>query len=434
MKLFTKLSMPVLALGFVAVGLLACDETTTPGSTGRGGSTGSTGAAGTSPGTGEAGMGSAGATGPVPGEGGATGAAGASAGMTGAAGDGAAGSSSQPDAGQGSGGSPDAGTGSGGAGGHAGATGGAGGTTEGSGGKGAAGSGGKGVAGSGGAGAVGGAGASGSGNFPARVSAPYLETWNNVSLTGLATATGHKFYTLAFMISGGGCAATWNGDTALSSNKFVTDLASLRAMGGDVIISFGGASGVELGDACGTVETLQAAYQAVITKYALKWMDLDIEGGAESKTTNVDRRNKALANLKAANPGLRVAYTLAVDPSGLPQAQRNLLANAKTNGLNVDVVNVMAMDYGSCNLDMGKAATDAATATRAQLQKLGVTAAVGVTPMVGVNDTKCETFTTGNATTLVDFANASDFVDLLAFWAIGADGNHAYLNIFKTFK
>jgi Glycosyl hydrolases family 18 len=428
MKLFAK---PVI-LGFVAVGLLACDGTTTPGSTGRGGSTG---AAGTSPGTGGGGAGSAGATGPVPGEGGVSGAAGASAGMTGAAGDGAAGSSSQPDAGLGSGGSPDAGTGSGGAGGHAGAAGGAGGATGagGAGGKGAAGTGGKGAAGStGAAGTTGTAG--GSGNFPARVSAPYLETWNNVSLTGLATATGHKFYTLAFMISGGGCAATWNGDTALSSNKFVTDLANLRAMGGDVIISFGGASGVELGDACGTVETLQAAYQAVITKYALKWMDLDIEGGAESKTTNVDRRNKALANLKAANPGLRVAYTLAVDPSGLPQAQRNLLANAKTNGLNVDVVNVMAMDYGSCNIDMGKAATDAATATRAQLQKLGVTAAVGVTPMVGVNDTTCENFTTGNATTLVDFANGSDFVDLLAFWAVGADGSHAYLNIFKTFK
>jgi Glycosyl hydrolases family 18 len=425
-----KLSTKVITLGFVAVGLLACDGTTTPGSTGHGGSTG---AAGTSPGTGGGGVGSAGATGPVPGQAGASGAAGASAGMTGAAGDGAAGSSSQPDAGLGSGGSsPDAGTGNGGAGGHAGAAGGAGKGGGGDAGKGGGGTGGKGAAGAGGT--VGGAGASGSGNFPARFSAPYLETWNNVSLTGLATATGHKFYTLAFMISGGGCAATWNGDTALSSNKFVTDLANLRAMGGDVIISFGGASGTELGDACTSVEALQAAYQAVITKYALKWMDLDIESGAESKTAAVDRRNKALKNLKDANPGLRVAYTLAVSPSGLPQAQRNLLANAKTNGLNVDVVNVMAMDYGSCNIDMGKAATDAATATRAQLKTLGLTSAVGVTPMVGVNDTTCENFTTGNATTLVDFANAADFVDLLAFWAVGADGSHAYLNIFKTFK
>jgi hypothetical protein len=428
MKLSKKLSAhAMVVVGLVTVGLLACDGTTAPRTNGQAGAPGAAGTNGGGAGT----TGSAGATGPAPGGGGDSGAAGANAGAgtTGAAGDGAAGSSSgQPDAGLGSGGSPDAGTGSGGVGGHAGATGGAG-----AGGGGVAGgSGGKGGAGA--AGAVGAAGATGSGNFPARVSAPYLETWNNVSLTGLATATGHKFYTLAFMISGGACAATWNGDTALSSNKFVTDLANLRAMGGDVIISFGGASGVELGDACATVDALQAAYQAVLTKYALKWMDLDIEGGAESKTANVDRRNKALANLKAANPGLRVSYTLAVDPTGLPQAQRNLLANAKTNGLDVDVVNVMAMDYGACNLDMGKAATDAATATRAQLQKLGVGAAVGVTPMVGVNDTACENFTTANATTLVDFANASDFVGLLAFWAVGADGNHAYLNIFKGFK
>ncbi|MDB4982420.1 MAG: hypothetical protein JWM82_3172 [Myxococcales bacterium] len=415
-----KLCANVITLGFAAVGLLACDGTTTPATTGRGGSTG---AAGTT--TGTAGSGTAGATGPVPGEGGASGVAGARAGMTGAAGDGAAGSSGQPDAGLGAGGASDAGTGSGGAGGHVGAAGGAGGSGGKAGATGAAGT-------TGAAGAS--AGASGS-SFPARVTAPYVETWANISLTSLATATGNKFYTLAFVISRNGCTASWNGDTALSSNLYATDIANLRKMGGDVIISFGGASGVELGDACGTVDALQAAYQSVITKYGLKWMDLDIEGGAESNTTNVDRRNKALKNLKAANPGLRVAYTLAVDPSGLPGAQRNLLANAKSNGLDVDVVNVMAMDYGSCNLDMGKAATDAATATRAQLQKLGVAAAVGVTPMIGVNDTQCENFSTANATTLVDFANASDFVGLLAFWAVGADDSkHGYLNIFKAFK
>ena len=197
-----------------------------------------------------------------------------------------------------------------------------------------------------------------------------------------------------------------------------------------MLISFGGASGTELGDGCTSVETLQAAYQSVITKYGLKWMDLDIESGAESKTADIDRRNKALKNLQAANPGLRVSYTLGVDPTGLPNDQRNVLANAKTNGVNVNTVNIMAMDYGACNIDMGMAAISAATATEKQIMALGTTSQVGITPMIGVNDTTCENFTTANATAVLDFAQANSYVNLLAFWAVGADNNHSYLKIF----
>jgi hypothetical protein len=283
------------------------------------------------------------------------------------------------------------------------------------------------------AGASGAAGASSSSTFPARFAAPYVETWGNATLTDLATATGNKFYTLAFIIAGDTCKPAWNGDTPIASDThWATQIANLRKAGGDVIISFGGASGTELGDSCTSVETLQAAYQAVITKYDLQWMDLDIESGAESKTADITRRNQALKNLQTLNPNLKISYTLGVDPTGLPQDQRTLLANAKTNGARVDVVNIMAMDYGSCNLDMGMAAISAATATHGQIQTLGTTSSVGVTPMIGVNDTSCEDFTTANATALLTFAQANDYVNLLAFWAIGADKNHDYLNIFKS--
>jgi chitinase len=404
-----------------------------------GGSTGgphSSGAAGSSSGAAGVGSSAAGRTGHAgtTGVAGATGEAGSSgsgvAGEMGAAGDGATGGSGA--AGTTGAAGTSGGAGSMGAGGSGAA--GAGGK---GGGSGAAGSGGKaGTAGGGGAtgaAGTGAAGSSGSSTFPARLAAPYVETWGNAALADLATATGNKYYTLAFIIAGNGCTATWNGDTSIANDThWSTQIANLRKMGGDVLISFGGASGTELGDACTSVETLQAAYQAVITKYDLKWMDLDIESGAESRTAGIDRRNKALKNLQAANPGLRVSYTLGVDPSGLPQAQRNVLANAKTNGVRVDDVNIMAMDYGSCNIDMGMAAIMAATATHAQIQSLGTTSSVGVTPMIGVNDTTCENFTTANATALTTFAQANDYVNLLAFWAIGADKNHSYLNIFTT--
>jgi chitinase len=139
-----------------------------------------------------------------------------------------------------------------------------------------------------------------------------------------------------------------------------------------------------------------------------------------------------MRNLQAANPGLHISYTLAVDRSGLGSAQRNLLSNAKANGVNVNVVNIMAMDYGPCYSDMGQAAIDAASATRNQLSSLGVSAQVGVTPMIGVNDVTCENFSTSDAQVLVNYAQANTYIGLLAYWEQSADANHAYINIFKT--
>ena len=273
----------------------------------------------------------------------------------------------------------------------------------------------------------------GGGNFPARFTAPYVETWNGTSVNNLASTTGNKFWTLAFML-GSGCSAAWNGTDPISNNAYLTDVNNLRNQGGDVIISFGGAAGNELAQNCTSVSSLQAAYQSVITKYNLKIMDMDIEGGRENDTASVTRRNQALHNLQVANPGLRVHYTLAVDRvGGLPQGQINLLNNAKANGVTVSVVNIMAMDYGPCYTDMGQAAIDAANVTKNQIAANGINAKVGVTPMIGVNDVTCENFTTANMQQLVNYAQANSYISLLAYWAQGADPNRTYINIAKTF-
>jgi hypothetical protein len=98
------------------------------------------------------------------------------------------------------------------------------------------------------------------------------------------------------------------------------------------------------------------------------------------------------------------------------------------------VVNVMAMDYGTCGIDMGAAAINAANGTRNQIASLGMSSSVGVTPMNDVNDVTCEVFTTANSQSLVNFARGNNFVRLLAYWAIGRDPNRAHLNIFRTFQ
>ncbi|MFJ5218651.1 ricin-type beta-trefoil lectin domain protein [Streptomyces sp. NPDC088354] len=267
--------------------------------------------------------------------------------------------------------------------------------------------------------------------FPAQYAAPYVETWNSPSaMANARNATGLKYFTLAFVIDGGGCNAMFNGDTPVTDSGWTSAINSLRSAGGDVIASFGGASGTEIGVSCTSVASLKAQYKKVVDALNLTRIDLDIEGGQLDNTAANDRRNKALAQLQqeyaAAGRKLDVQYTLPVNPTGLESNSISLLNNAKSNGLNVNLVNIMTMDYGPA-MDMGKAATDAATALRSQLGAIWTTktdaqlwAMEGNTPMIGVNDTTAETFTTGNATTLANFAKSKGIQEL-AFWAVGRD-------------
>lgn len=287
--------------------------------------------------------------------------------------------------------------------------------------------------------------------FPAHYAAPYAEMWNSPSsLMNAYNAIGNKYYTLAFIISDGTCNATINGDTSIADSGWNNAINSLRGVGGDVIASFGGASGTELGVACTSVSTLQTQYKRVIDQMNLTRIDLDIEGATLDNTAANDRRNQALANLQqqyaAVGKTLSVDYTLPVDPTGLLSDSLSLLNNAKNHNLNVNLVNIMTMDYGP-TLDMGQAAIQAANALHTQLGQIWTTktsaqlwAMEGNTPMIGVNDSTNEVFTTSNASTLESFA-ASNGIQELSFWALGRDNQassgtpqstYQFTNIFKA--
>jgi len=286
--------------------------------------------------------------------------------------------------------------------------------------------------------------------FPAHYAAPYAEMWNNPStLMAAYNATGNKYYTLAFIISQGTCNATIDGDTAITDAGWNSAINSLRAAGGDVIASFGGASGTEL-TSCSTVSTMQAQYKRVIDQFNLTRIDLDIEGSTLDDTAANDRRNTALANLQAqyaaAGRTLAVDYTLPANPTGLESNSISLLNNAKSHNLNVSVVNIMTMDYGPA-MDMGQAAISAANALHTQLGQIWTTktsaqlwAMEGNCPMIGVNDTSAEVFTTQDAQEVESFA-AANGIQLLAFWSLGRDNqaasgtpqsNYQFTNIFKA--
>ena len=264
--------------------------------------------------------------------------------------------------------------------------------------------------------------------------APYVDTslYPPFSLVSTAQATGVKQFNLAFVVAGGGsCTPEWGGVTAVGADPVASQIAALRAIGGDVRISFGGQAGSELAETCASVAQLQAAYQDVISAYGVNKVDFDVEGAAVANTAANARRDQALAALQARDPGLQVSFTLPVLPSGLTADGDAVLTGAAAAGVKLAAVNVMAMDYGdgaapNPSGQLGTYAIDAATATDAQVASaLGISAAaawpmIAVTPMIGVNDTSDEIFTVANAQQLASFA-ASKHLAWLSMWSAARD-------------
>nr|WP_206314318.1 chitinase [Streptomyces coryli] len=259
--------------------------------------------------------------------------------------------------------------------------------------------------------------------------APYVDTSlaPAYDVVGAAKEHGVKEFNLAFITGGDGCNPKWGGVTELGKDPVAAKIGELRDAGADARVSFGGAAGSELGLVCDSADSLAAAYGKVIDEYKLKKADFDIEGGALPDAAANTRRAEAIAQLQKEHPDLDVTFTLPVMPEGLTQDGVNLLKTVEEKGVKVSAVNIMAMDYGpSYDGDMGKYATQAATATQKQVKEtFGLSDAeawksVVVTPMIGVNDVTVEKFTVADAKELVAFAKEKKLGGL-SMWSATRD-------------
>ncbi len=278
--------------------------------------------------------------------------------------------------------------------------------------------------------------------FPTHLYAPYFETWTTDSLTTISQQSGVKHFTLAFLetTSRTSCTLAWDGDPLqpVSGGRYLSDIATLRAAGGDVIPSLGGWSadqgGTEIGDSCKNVSSIAAAYEALVTTYGVSRIDMDIEGRSLTKPDGITRRNQAIALLQAwaTSQGrtVTVSYTLPTSASGLEASGLAVLQDAKNNGVRIDLVEPMVFDYyDRTTRNMGQAAVNALTGLHAQLQTLlpsltdaQLWAMEGGTIMNGIDDypKKTEVTTLADAQTLRDFA-ASSGMSALSMWAIQRD-------------
>ncbi|QSH41870.1 chitinase [Lentisphaerota bacterium ZTH] len=285
-------------------------------------------------------------------------------------------------------------------------------------------------------------------SFPTEVFAPYVDTcdWPIYDLSDIYEKTGQKYYTLAFVVSDsdGQGIPTFGGYTeySVANEHYMDQVEYIRGKGGDVIVSFGGAINTSLASAIDDVDTLADTYQYVVDTYSLKWIDFDIETDI-SDTTVVDRRNQAIKILQDNNPDLQVSYTLPVMPSGLTDTGLAVISNALENGVRVDCVNIMTMDYGIGG-DMGENAIEAMDSLHSQLEELyeeasqskdsgEIWAMIGATPMIGQNDVSSEYFSTDDAEEVLEYATENN-IKLLSMWSVNNDdSNYSYTTIFDQF-
>jgi hypothetical protein len=274
----------------------------------------------------------------------------------------------------------------------------------------------------------------------------------NYDFAGVGQQVGVKYLTLGFVTSNANGAPGWDGVDPLGSGtldpQIQGEVDALRALGGDVMVSFGGAdenpdtvnTGKELALVAPDAATLQRTYQGVIDAYQLTHIDFDIEGNAVVDHASIDRRSQAIAGLQAAAPAgkpLQVWFTLPVGPGGLDGDGLYVLQSALSHGVDVGGVNLMTMDYTDAAVpnpqgQMGNVAVQAATAlvgqlhdpslygntrTDAQLWQM-----VGLTPMIGLNDVAPgdEVFTQQDAQKVLAFAR-QQVACRISMWSLNRD-------------
>ncbi len=280
--------------------------------------------------------------------------------------------------------------------------------------------------------------------WPSRVAAPYFDAtgYPPFGFVAAASSTGTRHWIAGFVVATSPTDPTpsFGGYYPTSGQYLLPEINALRAIGGDVMVSFGGAAGTEISVAATTAAQAQARYQSVIDAYAFTHIDFDVEGAWVADPPSIARRSQAIAGLQATaqqnNRPLSVWFTLPVLPSGLTLDGINVLASALNHGVVIAGVNIMAMDYGDGAApnpagQMGAYAIQAANSTFSQLQSLYAShnqpksaaqlwKMLGVTPMIGVNDVQSEIFLPSDAQQVVAFATAHD-LGLLGFWSGNRD-------------
>jgi len=204
------------------------------------------------------------------------------------------------------------------------------------------------------------------------------------------------------------------------------------------MISFGGRDNTELAVACSDPRKLVDAYRAPLERYHPGAIDLDLEGATLDDAAANHRRATAIAAIQreraARHSPLRIWMTLPVSSAGLTPAGVAAVRSMLAAHVELAGVNAMTMNFGSDESAPGamiRVIEHALDATQAQVWSLWRSAGLrtsaasawghlGVTVMLGQNDTAGERFTLGAARALAAFVGRHG-IPRVSAWSLNRD-------------
>ncbi|MCX4793709.1 chitinase [Streptomyces sp. NBC_01242] len=254
----------------------------------------------------------------------------------------------------------------------------------------------------------------------------YLGWGNPQKPADVMAATGVKWFTLAFVLSDGTCNPKWDGDRVLTGGPDQAAIDSIRAAGGDIVVSAGGWSGDKLGEECADASALAGAYQKVINAYHLKALDIDIEDTEFSQATVRQRVVDALKIVKTKNPGIVTYVTMGTTPSGPEANGKDLIKRGAAAGLDNDGWVIMPFDFGGHTGTMGAATVSALDGLKATVKSAygysddAAYRHIGVSSMNGKTDESDEAVTTTDFRTILGYAR-QHHIARYAFWSVNRD-------------
>ncbi|MFH8774053.1 glycosyl hydrolase family 28 protein [Streptomyces sp. NPDC017958] len=254
----------------------------------------------------------------------------------------------------------------------------------------------------------------------------YLGWGNPQSPTSVMSATGVKWFTLAFILSDGSCNPKWDGSRPLTGGTDQSTINAIRNAGGDVMVSVGGWSGAKLGEKCSSASALAGAYQKVVNAYRLKALDIDIENTEWSNATVRQRVVDALKTVKAANPGLKTVITFGTTTGGPDSTGVDMIKRAADSGLANDVWCIMPFDFGGGTTGMGTLTTRAMEGLKGRVKAAygysdaTAYAHIGLSSMNGKTDDSGERVRLADFKTMLAYAQ-QHHIGRLTYWSVNRD-------------
>ncbi|GLZ29337.1 hypothetical protein Lesp02_15270 [Lentzea sp. NBRC 105346] len=254
----------------------------------------------------------------------------------------------------------------------------------------------------------------------------YLGWGDPQSPTTVMSATGIKWFTLAFILSDGTCNPAWDGARPLTGGTDQSAINAIRAAGGDVIPSFGGWSGRKLGEYCSSASALAGAYQKVINAYQLKAIDIDIEDTEFTNNTVQQRVIDALKIVKTNNPGIKTYITMGTEQTGPNSWGTGLIGKGAASGLANDGWVIMPFDFGGGSTNMGPLTIQAAEGLKSRIKTAYGYSDDTAYRHMGISSMNGKTDVAGEVVRLQDFQAMLSYAQQhhlarFTFWSVNRD-------------